>query len=116
MPSEEVLKRLDDIAARPMRGEAGYECPHHGPDRCCADCAPDDELLEALGIPAHPCGCLTFGEECPKCKTEPGKSRGPEAAGTCPIEVVFYPERIPCTFDRGHAGGHSWEGVTADAN
>jgi hypothetical protein len=74
MPDEKVLQRLGEIATRPMAGEPGYECPNHPPSHRCVSCITDEEWE---GIPAHPCGCLTWGEECPECWTEPGKSRGP---------------------------------------
>ena len=43
MPDERALKRLDEIASRPMGGEPGYECPNHPPSDRCLSCITDEE-------------------------------------------------------------------------
>lgn len=42
----EVRARLDAFVAAPMRGEPGYECPHHPPSQRCVSCITDEEWEE----------------------------------------------------------------------
>jgi hypothetical protein len=66
----------------------------------------DETIFDLGGVlsePVKPCGCLSFGEDCPQCRIHP---TCPEDA--CPVEAVFAGDTLPCLLIRGHGGSHRY--------